>query len=374
MATSTKSYRVRIGGVADGGNPTPDLSPRAAFERWLGRLRASKADLTVSGYHYQLKLFIEFCEQEGITSIDDLSGWDIDTYETHRRKKGVELNSLSKELGTLKRFLEYCARIEVVDESLPEKVDPPDVPRDAQVDETRLEPHRASALLSYYDEHAYGTRPHALLTLAWYVGARLGALRGLDIDDYDSDEAYLEFIHRPREDTPLKNGADGERAVGLSREVCDVLDAYLEGERHENYDDYGRRPLFTSEVGRGSRSAIRSWTYLATVPCLHTECPHGHDPETCEYLDYSKSSQCPSSRSPHQVRTGSITWQLNRGVPIEAVAERVNTSVRTLKRHYDQPTKREELEERRREHVDKLGFDEDEDDQDAVGENGGEQE
>jgi hypothetical protein len=97
--------------------------------------------------------------------------------------------------------------------------------------------------------------------------------------------------------------------------------------------------------------------YLGTLPCLHSPCPHGNDPETCDYVDYSKASKCPSSRSPHQVRTGSITWQLNRGVPIEVVAERVNTSVRTLKRHYDQPTKREELEERRRQYVDRLNFD-----------------
>jgi hypothetical protein len=51
-------------------------------------------------------------------------------------------------------------------------------------------------------------------------------------------------------------------------------------------------------------------------------------------------------------------------VPIEVVAKRVNTSVRVLKRHYDQPTKLEELEERRRHHLDRLGFTE----------NGGDQE
>lgn len=351
------TYTIRIAGTPDGGDRVPDLSPREAFERWLSRLRASKADSTVTSYHYQLKLFIEFCEAEGITPIGDLTGWDLETYETRRREQGLELLSLNKEFRTLKQFLEYCARIEVVDESLPEKVDPPDVPRDAHVDETRLKPERAEVLLAYYDAQAYGTRSHALVALAWYVGPRLGALRGLDIKDYDSEEAYLQFIHRPREETPLKNGTDGERAVGLPRYVCDVLDTYLAEERHDKHDEYGRRPLLASQVGRGSRSGIRGWMYLATIPCLHSACPHGNDRETCEYVDYSKASGCPSSRSPHQVRTGSITWQLNRGVPIEVVAERVNTSVRVLKRHYDQPTKREELEERRRQYVDRLGFD-----------------
>lgn len=355
--TSPSTYRVRIAGSADGGDRIPDLSPREAVERWLGRLRASKADSTVSAYYHQLKLFVEWCEAEGIATIDEVTGWDLESFETHRREKGVKMLSLQKELRTLKLFLEYCARIEIVDEDLPEKVDPPDVPRDAHVDETRLEPDRARALLAYYDEHDYGSRDHALLALTWFTGARLGGLRGLDVSDYSSDEQYVQFIHRPREDTPLKNAEQGERAVGLPEYVCDVLDEYINGDRREQYDDHGRRPLFTTTVGRISANTLRGRMYLATVPCLYDPCPHGNDPDTCEYLDYTHASKCPSSRSPHQVRTGSITWQLNCGVPIEDVAERVNTSVRVLKRHYDQPTKREALEERRREHVDRLSFD-----------------
>jgi len=125
----------------------------------------------------------------------------------------------------------------------------------------------------------------------------------------------------------------------------------------EKFDETGARLLITSQSGRASESAIQTWMYQATYPCLHTEYPHGNDPETCEFLEYTKASQCPSSRSPHQVRTGAITWMLNRGVPIEVVSDRVNTSVRVLKKHYDQPTRREELEERRREYLDQLSFD-----------------
>lgn len=52
---------------------------------------------------------------------------------------------------------------------------------------------------------------------------------------------------------------------------------------------------------------------------------------------------------------------LNRGIPIERVSERVNTSVSVLRRHYDFPTKEEAL-DRRREFVDRLSFDDTEDD------------
>jgi len=364
MSSDAMSYEVEIADVADGGN-VPDLSPREARERWLNKLRVSKSEATVSSYHYRTKHFVEWCEDNGIDAVADVTGWELESFETHRREQGLKPVTLSKELLTLRNFLRYCARIELVDEDLPEKVVPPDVPRMDHVDETRLHQHDAKALLEFFREHAdprvrHG-RDHVMLALMWYTGARLGAIRGLDLGDYDPDAQCVEFYHRPREDTPLKNGTGGERVVGLPDVVCETVDAYIEDGRHDIHDDYGRPPLITSQVGRPNKNTIRQWTYLATLPCQHSECPHGNERDTCEFVDYSKASQCPSSRSPHQIRTGSITWQLNRGIPPQVVAKRVNTSVRVIKKHYDKPDKFEEMEERRREHLDDLTF----------GENGG---
>jgi integrase len=358
-ATPLKSYRVRIAPTADGGGRVPDLSPQEAVDRWLDHIRASKRERTVSSYHYRLKLFVEFCEVEEITCIRDLTGWDLGSYEVLRNADLVKPITINKQMGTLREFLKYCARNDLVDESLPQKVSLPDVPRDAHVDETMLHPDDAKALLNYYenDPEARHTRAHALLALAWYTGARLGALRGADLGDYDSDAGYLFFVHRPHQDTPLKNGSDGNRPVGLPRHVCDIIDGYIENHRHKQFDDCGRKPLITSQVGRASTNAIRAWMYLATMPCLHSPCPHGNERETCEYVDYSTASKCPSSRSPHQVRTGSITWHRHRGWPVDELSDRVNASARVIEEHYDKPDPFEALENRRREHVDRLGFD-----------------
>ncbi|WP_312911132.1 tyrosine-type recombinase/integrase [Natronosalvus caseinilyticus] len=355
-------YEVPIEGTTDGGDRVPDLSPREALERWLNKLRVSRSESTVSAYHYRLKHFVEWCEEVGISEVGQVNGWDIESYETSRREQGLEPITLNNELGTLQSFFEYCVKVELVDEGLPTKVDPPVVPAADQVSKVRLHTDRAQALLTHYVATECGSRAHTLLALAWFTGARLGALRGLDLEDYDREQQCLKFTHRPREETPLKNGADGERFVGLPKQACDVVDAYIQKHRLEKYDDYGRRPLLTSERGRPSTNAVRAWMYLATVPCLHSPCPHGNDPDTCNFLDYSAASKCPSSRSPHQVRTGSITWQLNRGIPPERVAERVNTSIEVLLRHYDQPTRMEEMRERRRPYLDRLSFGDEEGD------------
>jgi hypothetical protein len=50
---------------------------------------------------------------------------------------------------------------------------------------------------------------------------------------------------------------------------------------------------------------------------------------------------------------------LNSGWPLDAVAERVNTSPTTLQRHYDFPTFDEQYRERRAHLVEQLGLDTD---------------
>lgn len=346
----------------------PDLSPREACERWLDKLRVQRRDQTVRTYYYRLKLFVEWAESEDIESMGSLTGWDLESYETHRRSKEPETTSLNNEFQTLKLWLEYLAQIEVVDEDLSEKVDVPDVPKDERSDDARLEHDQATQLLEHYREtpSQYGTRGHALLELAWHTGARIGGLRALDVRDFkqyefDEDDResthYVEFHHRPGTGTPLKNGPDGERPVALLPEVADVVSRHIEEYRIDIHDDEGRQPLLSSQRGRPSPGTIRDWMYLATLPCNFGPCPHDRDPETCEYTQYAHVSKCPSSRSPHQVRTGSVTWMRNRGLPVEVVAGRVNASVEVINQHYDVENPLEEMLRRRIPYLRHLSFD-----------------
>lgn len=339
----------------------PDLSPREAVNRWLDKRRIEVRESSISSYWYRLKLFVEWCEDEEIEHIGDLTPWNIESYETDRRNQGIAANSIHNELETLKNCLEYLAGIGVVDQNVPEAIIVPDVPDDEVADDTRLAPAKAKPLIQHYEQQSEPSREGTSLVVAWYTGARIGGIRALDRQDYDRDEGVLQFRHRPETDTPLKRGLKGERDVGLPDAAKAVVDHYVDRVRDRRLDEYGREPLFVTSRGRPAASTLRLWIYQATWPCHLGHCPHGREIAGCEYRSYNRAGGCPSARSPHQIRTGAIMWMRNNQIPPHVVAERVNSSVETIKKHYDPADHRTKF-ERRRDFVNDLEFNEDDND------------
>jgi hypothetical protein len=183
---------------------------------------------------------------------------------------------------------------------------------------------------------------------------RGGAVRALDVRDFDAENASLTFRHRPESDTPLKKGVDTERTVALPQATVDAIQAYITAERFDVYDDEGRRPLLTSQNGRPGTDTIRNWSYQATQPCLYRDCPHGRQRASCEWTQASKASQCPSSRAPTAVKTGAITRMLNRGVDRDRIRYRAQTE---QWENYDAASENERLEARDRGVVDEIDLD-----------------
>jgi len=344
-------------------NPS-DLRLREAVRRYLRRRSPDSTESSLHGWEYRLKLWVEWCESVGIESVGELTGYDMDEYY-EIRAADVAPATLESEMWTLKMLCRFLEDIEAVEDGLAESVRIPDLDAEDRSDDTKLHTDDAHALLNYYrsSDDDFGTRKHALLELLWVTGARQGGIRALDMRDFYPSDQYVEFRHRPQSGTPLKNKRGGERPVGLPAETVQVLNHYIRHHRHDVRDDHGRQPLMASTRGRPGTNTIRVWSYLATLPCIHSDCPHGRDPDVCEWTKYAHVSKCPSSRSPHQVRTGTVTYLLNQGWPPEDVAERVNSDVSTIEDHYDKADPeerlrrlRERMESRRRHLVESTSF------------------
>ena len=77
--------------------------------------------------------------------------------------------------------------------------------------------------------------------------------------------------------------------------------------------------------------------YEATQPCMVGECPHGKRRPNCEWVPRNHASKCPSTRPPHAIRRGSVTWQRNLGFDAETVAARAAATPQVIRRYYDDP-------------------------------------
>lgn len=173
---------------------------------------------------------------------------------------------------------------------------------------------------------------------------------GLNLCDVevDTDEPGLNLMHRPDEGCPLKNDESGERWIAITQSVARVVRDYIEGPRNDVVDEYGREPLLTTTAGRPTVSTLRDNLYCVTRPCWRgEECPHDRDPEECEATFYKRASKCPSSRSPHDVRSGRVTAYAREDVPRRVVSDRLNASEEILDKHYDRRSKRERANQRR---------------------------
>ncbi|WP_436924900.1 tyrosine-type recombinase/integrase [Halosimplex amylolyticum] len=342
-------------------------APTKALDLWFQSL--DRADSTIQSYRYRISPFLEWLEDEGIDDLSELSTRKIKEFEAYRRSSDLDTQSLNNQFGTIRQWLRYCHKLQAVSKDVVKALDVPSLSKEDRVNTEKLITERAEDILYGLDQYRYASREHTVFLLFWRTTARIGTIHSLDLEDYyntDEDrerlreelanegfaphviESILDDVefpllyprHRPESETPLKNNEGGERVINLAEWVGDVVEDYIQVNRKDVRDGHGRRPLITSAKGDGrlSKSAMRNWTYILTQPCeFGGPCPHDRDPETCEAREHGQGSKCPSSRSPHRVRTGSITNHRDRGWPISELADRANTSEDLIEGVYDQP-------------------------------------
>ncbi|EMA25403.1 tyrosine-type recombinase/integrase [Haloarcula amylolytica] len=325
------------------------LDPPTAKQMYLDERRQEVADATLQSHEYRLKQFVQWCIDDGIDNMNEISGRDIHRFRVKRRNKDeLATASMKSQLATLRLFLRFCASIDAVEPGLDEKILLPTTTGKNARDEL-LTHDRAQKVLTHLEKFQYATLEHTLLAVIWHTGLRVGAAVGLDIKDYDADGQHLRLVHRPDEGTSLKNQTESERFVALSDAICDVLDDWLSAKHPHKLDEFDRRPLFATNRGRLSRNRARSIAYQFTRPCVYeNKCPHDRKIETCESRPTEYAYGCPSSLSPHPIRRGSITYHLQSDTPERVVSDRMDVGIDVLDRHYDQRTKQEKVEQRRR--------------------------
>ncbi|ELZ88250.1 integrase domain-containing protein SAM domain-containing protein [Haloferax elongans ATCC BAA-1513] len=325
------------------------IDPESALNLYLTDRENEVSQATIYSHRSRLGHFLRWCDDQGITNLNNISGRDLHYFRLWRRDEGnLKPVTEKTQIDTLRVFIRWLESIDGVEQDLHTRVLSPVLGDSENVRTVMLDENRAKAILKHLYKFEYASRPHVVLTLLWHTMMRVGAAHALDLGDYDPKDQSLRVVHRPETGTPIKNKEAGQRFIALSDDVCTILNDWIETKRVNAVEESGRQPLLATPEGRAHTTTLRGDCYRGTRPCeIGIECPHSRSPETCAATKYDEASKCPSSRSPHAIRRGGITYALNQGWPKPAVSDRANVSEGVLEKHYDQRTEQEKMEQRR---------------------------
>ena len=324
------------------------ITPRDALSEYLDSNPENNLASTMRSHKSRLTHFVKWCEEKAeIDDLNDITNHELEAFKQHQVTRGYAPRTLETHLETLGVFLRFCRGRNYVMSEVPYMVPDVDVPAEAETRDRLVERERADELVEYLARFHYASREHIAWLLLAETGMRICSLVALDLQDFhppsQDDDGYLDLRHRPATSTRLKNGSKSERQVALAPPTCEALTDYIAHQREDGPDEFGREPLLSTPNGRIAPATVRSYVNKWTAPCaVGGGCPHGRDPAECSAAQLASDMDCPSKRSPHDVRRGYITYLRQQGVPKEIISQEVDASVAVLDHHYDKTTKAEQ--------------------------------
>lgn len=317
------------------------LHPDEALEMYISSREGEVASSTRRTHRSRLSFFTSWCKENGIENLNDLTGRDLQQYRDWR-KEDLSVLTLKSNMRTLRLFLQKCVKYDAVPPALPTKVDVPGVTDADHARDDIVPGEVATQILDHLGKFEYARIDHIVWLLLVEAGLRTCSLHSLDVDDFEATEdgGELSLKHRPQSSTRLKNKEKSERLVHISEHAATVIQDYLIEHRPNVTDDFGRNPLLASKHGRLCKTTIRKYVYKWTRPCIiQGSCPDGLSPDEFDECRARKTSsdayQCPASKSPHAVRRGYLTSELDAGIPKPVLADRCDVTPQVIDDYYD---------------------------------------
>jgi site-specific recombinase XerC len=306
---------------------------------------------TEDGYETKIEYIREYFETEvDAKSTKDLTAAEVRGYNPWRkydsldREEPLADNTLKDDMYLYREFIQYLISNGYIPARMVGQVEIPSVDRQAGegVDEKKVDPDLVQDILEYLRKYHYASLDHVTWELFASGGPRKSGCEGLDRTDYDKETGRISFVNR---DGELKKDDKSERTYALPDIAVEAIEDYIDEQRPNEVDEDGREPLLTAGSGRISKSNLQNIAYQWTRPCkVGRECPHDKDPEKCDAAQRKNwAFKCPSSRAPHHVRTGYITYHRNNGTSKDAIEARCDVSPRTQDIHYDLPDDEEQV-------------------------------
>ena len=133
---------------------------------------------------YALTLIVDWCHENGVENLNDLTGRRLKESKRWRGKQ-VQTTILRNQMWTLKKFMRCCETIEADPYGLLMKVKSLIPAKDGGDSRDEfIKTEQAEALLDYLRKYEYASLRHVTFLLLWRMAMRQSSLHALDVDDF----------------------------------------------------------------------------------------------------------------------------------------------------------------------------------------------
>ena len=150
-------------------NDHPNLEPihpARARDLYLEHKSTRCSNVTVQSHEYRLNFFVEWCDANDITNMNELSGRDLHEFRLWRKAEGgLNKISMQTQMSTLRVFIRWCGSIEAVGQDLYNKVLVPQVTGEEEQRNVMLDSDHADDIIQNLSTCQYASKEHVLFAL-----------------------------------------------------------------------------------------------------------------------------------------------------------------------------------------------------------------
>ncbi len=175
--------------------------------------KKGRADATVIAYAKDIEQLINYCEEQGLDGVEELTKEDIENFLDELREENYTKKSVSRKLNSIKTFYRFLVNNDYVSGNPADQIPHPKIePKPPRI-LSEME-YRALRDVSRDDPRIY-----AIIELMLQTGIRIGELRRLKLDDID-------FKNNEVRIAPY--GKHAERKIPFNERAKEALKRYLD--------------------------------------------------------------------------------------------------------------------------------------------------
>ncbi len=201
---------------------------------------------TILAYGRDLKAFLEYCESNNITQVEQIEPTLIQNYQRILTIDYKDESSIKRFIAAIRMFLRFCKLTGLVEDDFTAILEPPKLWQKLPVVCSKKQVF--DLLNTPSPEEAYYFRDKAMLELLYATGMRASELAGLKIGDLNLDIGYLRCLGK----------GNKERIIPIGKTAIAVTAEYLEELRPKLVKPFSGEFLLLSRTGR-QMSRIELW-------------------------------------------------------------------------------------------------------------------